>query len=160
MTKKKREGRGQTYLQRWQEEYRKAAKASLHKHLLMTLVGFGVATEHFDDFLKDCLKAVREDPDRYAVPPTSTIFVPPGAATILGVKLCRVILEHAKKEELKEYEDKILLVHLEMYLEEEGYENPTELVPLLRREIGVCWDPHDRRVWRNALVEVVAKGLA
>jgi len=78
----------------------------------------------------------------------------------LGVKLCRVILEHAKKEELKRYEDKILLVHLEMYLEEEGYENPTELVPLLRKEIGVCWDPHDWRVWRNAPSEVAVKELS
>lgn len=53
-----------------------------------------------------------------------------------------------------------MLANLEMYLEEEGYENATELVPLLRKEIEVCWDPHDYRVWRNALAEVAAKGLA
>jgi hypothetical protein len=79
---------------------------------------------------------------------------------ILGVKLCRVILGHAKKEELKRCEEKTVLVNLEMYLEEEGYENATELVPLLRKEIEVCWDPHDYRVWRNALAEVAAKGLS
>ncbi len=151
--------RQQTYLQRWQKEYRKAAKSSLRRHLLMTLTGFGMSRVYLKPFLKDWLEEMtkKAGPCPHCGAEHEVPFLD---FQILGHKLVRVILEHAKEEELRRYEEKLLLVKLEEYLEEEGYDNPTELARPVRKEIGDYWDPHDVQAWRGALDLLAAKGLA
>ena len=78
----------------------------------------------------------------------------------LGIKLATIVLEDVKEEGIRPYEEKLLLMQLERWLDGENCENPTELAPLLRKEIADVQDPYDRSVWRSALTLLAAKGLA